>query len=56
MISKFNECYNAYSKLRTEMGRWLKQSMLLDPPGPNDGGEDEANYALAWFPALSNHW
>ncbi len=32
------------------MGRWLKQSMLLDPPGPNQGGEDEANYALAWFP------
>ncbi len=50
MISEFNECYNAYSKLRIEMGRWLKQSMLLDPPGPNNGGEDEANYALAWFP------
>jgi hypothetical protein len=32
------------------MDRWLKQSMLLDPPGPNGGGEDEANYALAWFP------
>ena len=45
-----HECYEAYSTLRNEMGRWLKQSMLLDPPGPNDGGEDEANYALAWFP------
>ena len=32
------------------MDRWLKQSRRLDPPGPNDGGEDEANYALAWFP------
>ena len=50
MISEFRECYNVYSKLRIEMGRWLKQSMLLDPPGPNNGGEDEANYALAWFP------
>ena len=45
-----HECYDAYSTLRAEMNRWLKQSMLLDPPGPNDGGEDEANYALAWFP------
>ena len=44
------ECYTEYTTLRKEMGRWLKQSMLLDPPGPNDGGEDEANYALAWFP------
>ena len=32
------------------MDGWLKQSMLLDPPGPHGGGEDEANYALAWFP------
>ena len=45
-----HECYTGYTTLRNEMGRWLKQSMLLDPPGPNDGGEDEANYALAWFP------
>ena len=44
------ECYSAYTTLRTEMSGWLKQSMLLDPPGPNQGGEDEANYALAWFP------
>ena len=50
MNSTTHECYEAYSTLRNEMGRWLKQSMLLDPPGPNDGGEDEANYALAWFP------
>ena len=32
------------------MDGWLKQSISLDPPGPNGGGEDEANYALAWFP------
>ena len=50
MISEFKECFKAYNTLRTKMGRWLKQSMLLDPPGPNNGGEDEANYALAWFP------
>ena len=50
MNKTLHECYEAYTTLRTEMGRWLKQSMLLDPPGPNDGGEDEANYALAWFP------
>ncbi len=50
MKSELQTCYNAYNKLRSEMGRWLKQSMMLDPPGPNRGGEDEANYALAWFP------
>lgn len=50
MNNVIQEGYEAYCTLRNEMGRWLKQSMLLDPPGPNDGGEDEANYALAWFP------
>ncbi|MCY4401160.1 MAG: hypothetical protein OXD54_01130 [Candidatus Poribacteria bacterium] len=50
MKTQLNEIYNAYNSLRSGMGRWLKQSMLLDPPGPNKGGEDEANYALAWFP------
>ena len=50
METTIHECYTEYTKLKNEMGRWLKQSMLLDPPGPNDGGEDEANYALAWFP------
>ena len=50
MKPEIQDCYNAYNKLRSEMGRWLIQSMMLDPPGPNQGGEDEANYALAWFP------
>ncbi len=45
-----HECYEHYVDLRKEMNQWLKQSMALDPPGPNGGGEDEANYALAWFP------
>ncbi len=50
MKTELHECYKAYNTLKTEMGKWLKQSMLLDPPGPNQGGEDEANYALSWFP------
>ncbi|RKU30434.1 hypothetical protein C6497_04415 [Candidatus Poribacteria bacterium] len=50
MTQLLNDCFESYSSLRTEMRRWLNQSMMLDPPGPNDGGEDEANYALAWFP------
>ena len=41
--------YQYYNNLRQEMDRWLKQSMWMDPPGRNRGGEDEANYALAWF-------
>ena len=43
-------CYTCYRQLREEMSRWLSQSVRMDGPGPNQGGEDEANYALAWFP------
>ena len=50
MDNTLQECYKYYIDLREEMDRWLNQSMALDPPGPNGGGEDEANYALAWFP------
>ena len=50
MNNTLQECYEYYVDLRTEIDQWLKQSMVLDPPGPNGGGEDEANYALAWFP------
>ena len=32
------------------MEAWLTQSRSMDPPGRHGGGEDEANYALAWFP------
>lgn len=42
-------CYTHYRQLREEMSRWLAQSVRMDGPGPNQGGEDEANYALAWF-------
>ncbi len=50
MDNTLQECYKYYIDLRKEMDQWLKQSMALDPPGPNGGGEDEANYTLAWFP------
>ena len=43
-------CFVAYAALRSELSRWLEQSTRCDGPGPNGGGEDEANYALAWFP------
>ena len=43
-------CFAAYAALRSELSRWLEQSARCDGPGPNGGGEDEANYALAWFP------
>ena len=43
-------CFAGYSALRAELSDWLAQSLRCDGPGPNGGGEDEANYALAWFP------
>ena len=38
------------ASLRKDLSRWLEQSSLMDGPYRNQGGEDEANYALAWFP------
>jgi hypothetical protein len=32
------------------MESWIDQSRRMDPPSRHGGGEDEANYALAWFP------
>ena len=40
--------YGAAARLRGEMTRWLEQSVRMDGPGRNRGGEDEANYALAF--------
>lgn len=40
----------AAAALRGELSAWLQQTRRLDPPGPHGGGEDEANYALTWFP------
>ena len=45
-----HSCYSGYAALRAELSQWLAQSVRYDGPGPNGGGEDEANYALAWFP------
>jgi hypothetical protein len=44
------DCHKYCLLLRREMTRWLEQSIWMDGPGPHGGGEDEANYALAWFP------
>ena len=43
-------CLQSYLALRREMEAWLVQSRRMDPPSRHKGGEDEANYALAWFP------
>ena len=48
--SDLHACFAGYSALRAELSAWLAQSIRCDGPGPNGGGEDEANYALAWFP------
>ncbi len=42
-------CFAGYTALRAELSAWLAQSVRSDGPGLNGGGEDEANYALAWF-------
>jgi len=42
--------FGHYQRLRKEMDQWLDQSRRMDPPSKHGGGEDEANYSLAWFP------
>ncbi|MGB0603530.1 MAG: hypothetical protein ACPGRY_01150 [Candidatus Latescibacterota bacterium] len=42
--------YTHYHALRGEMARWLVQSVQRDGPDRHGGGEDEANYALSFFP------
>jgi hypothetical protein len=49
-VSTHKACYDHSLKLRTEMESWIDQSKRMDPPSRHGGGEDEANYALAWFP------
>ena len=44
------QAYSHYHNLRVELSRWLAQSSLMDGPCHNQGGEDEANYSLSWFP------
>ena len=44
------QTYAHYAFLRREISLWLEQSIRRDGPDRNQGGEDEANYALAFFP------
>ncbi len=45
-----SDAYMYANDLRTKLSRWLAQSSLMDGPYRNQGGEDEANYSLTWFP------
>jgi len=49
-MSAINECYVHSLRIRKEMEAWIDQSRRMDPPSLQGGGEDEANYSLAWFP------
>ncbi|MGY8823808.1 MAG: hypothetical protein ACKVJG_07700 [Candidatus Latescibacterota bacterium] len=44
------ETFQHYNTLRSELSLWLEQSAQRDGPDRHSGGEDEANYALSWFP------
>lgn len=50
MVEDLKNAYESATRLRHEMERWLDQSRQMDPPSRHGGGEDEANYSLAWFP------
>ena len=50
MREDLKKAYESSVRLREEMERWLDQSRRMDPPSRHGGGEDEANYSLAWFP------
>ena len=43
------DTFEFYWQVRRELSLWLEQSARMDGPGRNGGGEDEANYSLAWF-------
>ena len=49
-MSTIKETCDHSLTLRKEMEAWIDQSVRMDPPSRHGGGEDEANYALAWFP------
>ena len=53
MIDELAQTYAHYMALRRELSLWVEQSIRRDGPDKNQGGEDEANFALAFFPALS---
>ena len=50
MIDELAQTYAHYVALRRELSLWVKQSIRRDGPDKNQGGEDEANFALAFFP------
>ena len=50
MSEILKQTYEHSLRLRKEMEAWIDQSRRMDPPSRHGGGEDEANYALAWFP------
>lgn len=47
--SELSQTFADYTALRREMSRWVEQSIQRDGPDRHQGGEDEANYALAFF-------
>ena len=50
MIDELAQTYAHYATLRRELSAWVAQSIRRDGPDINQGGEDEANFALAFFP------
>lgn len=50
MSDVLKETFEQSKRLRDEMEAWIVQSRQMDPPSRHGGGEDEANYSLAWFP------
>ena len=47
---ELSQTFAHYAALRREMSLWVEQSIQRDGPDRHQGGEDEANYALAFFP------
>ena len=47
---ELSKTFAHYAALRREMSLWVEQSIQRDGPDRHQGGEDEANYALAFFP------
>ena len=50
MLDELAQTYAHYATLRRELSLWVEQSIRRDGPDQNHGGEDEANFALAFFP------
>ena len=49
MIDELAQTYAHYVALRRELSLWVEQSIRRDGPDQNQGGEDEANFALAAY-------